>query len=76
MEAILDDHTSICHLPRIQPAGKEHRREFINKMPKLLLFRVRGAIGIATHFMLLTDWQSLSFRQVVKVRQNYEQVCY
>jgi hypothetical protein len=60
----------------IEPEGKEHRAKFINSMPTLLLFRRRGMVGIATHYVLKDRWQDLRFAQMILIRRLYEQVCF
>jgi hypothetical protein len=41
---------------------------------RMLLFRKRGAIGHATHYILVMKWQKLKFDQKREIRKEFEQV--
>jgi hypothetical protein len=75
-EQILRDLVNNHVIELINPPGPEHRRDFINSMPTLLLFKERGSIGLATHYVLAEKWWHLSFAQLVLIRRKYEQTCY
>lgn len=74
MQAILE--RILMNIKEINPPGREHRREFINTHETMLLFKVRGETGIATHYILVKEWYLLSFNQMKEVRQKYQQVVF
>jgi hypothetical protein len=49
------------------------RQAFLHNHTPNLLFRKRGCLGIATHFIEVDDWVHLTYQQMLEIRTDYEQ---
>ncbi len=48
--------------------------QFKCPMTTLLLFRKRGTLGFATHYIMCEEWWRLTYQQFKEVRTEFEQV--